>query len=896
MRMMHYRRAGNACVRALCAALALFALLLGVHAAAETDGMLRVKLARLGAPSEIAMRADCDYYVVGEPLVQVPSGTEILVSASDGSLTLTADGNTVELGASVRLARDAAGDHGVAFLSPTLSNRFCGDLDLTASGDTIAAVLNIYVEDFLRGVVGCEMPPSSGAEALKAQAIVARNYALLCKSSRAGSAYDLSDSGDALSFRGCSDSDEYSAVLRAVEDTRGQVLFFGDSPAACYFCDSNGGQTESSDNAFGRALAYTQVMDDPYDLDGSGVKKSVSLRRDASDLPEALEAALIDGAAAQLAQQGNGGPTEVRIDAIEDIVPESPRFPEPSRLYRSLAFTLTLSGIDEPVTVHVPTYGGIEQWCSLAINDEDNETVWVSHSAQAFEITFRRDGSGVGMSKRGAQAMAKKGLDCQTILDYYYPGTELRRLELSDASGEVASAREASAHPIATARLSQKSRLYQQADTSSGVQTTLPAGATVTVYAVKGEWAAIGSGELYGFIHTDALASFALTGVTVAQVQNETFAQVGGDRVQVLQLPVSTASVVETLAGATTVQLNAYSDEWALVTTPNGTEGFIPRNALTLRAGDSPTEGEFVSAQKDLYGLLTEDAGLYVNADDSIAPRQTLEKDGYVLILAYNSAWACVRTADGDTGYVKAACLSAVQQLPTEKPTKDGGAITTVKGKVYRWVSVDALPLYAENSEDSQVLATLKRGDRVRLGAYNDTWACVRSGKVKGFVLLAGLSENASEGAVEGGDIVTVSGTQYATVITSDAALYASPSEAGDPIIRLGEGARVRLGAYNRLWACVRVDGVKGFIRLDALELGATDEAEAASGINYLECDAVTTTAVAMYGDATLDGTPVATLPEGSPIHIYAFDERCAYGECDGLRGFVALRYLKKTS
>ena len=379
MRSLTYRRAWHACVRAICAALALFAFLFTASARAEIDGMLRVKLARLGSPSEITMKADCDYYVVGDPSVRLPSGTELTVSAEGGRLTLTAGENSLSLGGSVQLTRDATGSRGMTFLSPSLSNRFCGDLMLTASGDAITAVLRIYVEDYLYGVVGYEMAPSSAPEALKAQAIVARNYALRQKASRGGSAYDLSDSGDALCFRGYNSAGEYAGVLRAVDDTRGQVACYDDSPATCYFCESNGGQTESAANALGVSLPYSQVMDDPYDYDGAGIKKTAALRRDGAELHPFLEAALIRGAAEQLSGLGVNNLAGVRITAIEDVAPESPRFASPSRLYQSLAVTASFSGqtpsgetVSARATVRVPTYGGLEDWYELGINDENN--------------------------------------------------------------------------------------------------------------------------------------------------------------------------------------------------------------------------------------------------------------------------------------------------------------------------------------------------------------------------------------------------------------------------------------------------------------------------------------------------------------------------------------------
>jgi len=903
MRVATQRRIVNACARVLCVVLALFVLPLAV-ARGESSGILRIKLARLGSPASVTMQADCDYTLAADPAVRIPSGSEMTFSAKGGNLTLTMDGRSVGLGASARLRRGGTGTAGMAFISPALSNRFCGDLFLSASGGTISAVLRIYIEDYLYGVVGNEIPPSSGIEALKAQAIVARNYALQRKSARNGSGYDLSDSGDALSFRGYSDASEYEDVVKAVDETRGQIACYGDSPATCYFCDSNGGQTEASANAFDAALPYSKVMDDPHDLEGGGIKKTATLRRDAQGLEDRLQAALDAGVVDALRQQGLS-PEGARIDAIEAIQPEDPRYEAPSRLYRSLSFTLSVTTSDAVtarVTVRVPTYGALEQWYDLGINDDDNETVWVSQSDQAFEITFRRKGSGVGMSQRGAIAMARKGLSCETILDYYYPGIRLRRETLSDKAQESATDTTQSAsstQPIASARLKQKTRLYENADTSNAARTTLPAGAGVAVYAVRGEWAAIGSGKLTGFIHTDALTAFTLTGTTAAQVPGETYARISDNSVNVLQLPVKSALVIDTLDGGTLVRLNAYTDRWALIATASGVEGFIPRSALTLQAGEaSDRAGDIFTAQDNLFGLLTERAGLYVNTDDSVDPQQLLDKDAQVRILAYNDTWAQVRTSDGATGFVKLASLSAVQQVNAAgDETPDGGAIVVVRDRPTRFVNADALSLFKSYSTESDILATLNAGEKVRLGAYNDKWACVRARGITGFVLRNGLSEDppkADADAIEGGRITTVKGKLYATVTAESAPLYPSWSEADAPITRLERGAQVQIGAYNGTWACVNADGAMGYMRIDALELSEAQPAKD-SGVNYLECDATVTAAAALYKSVDLGGTPLAELPKGAAVHVFAFNARCAYVDYEGRRGFVALRYLKKT-
>ena len=606
------------------------------------------------------------------------------------------------------------------------------------------------------------------------------------------------------------------------------MLYYGDSMATCYWCDSNGGQIESSANALGASLPYSEVRDDPYDYEGAGAKKTATLRRDCQALGDALTKALLSGVAEQLKRQGvEAEPDGIKLRAIEDILPGEARFAPPSRLYASLQFRLSVSVTaksetrDGQMTVSVPTYGGLEDWYELGINDGDNETVWISEADRAFEITFRRKGSGVGMSRRGAQVMARRGLSCWDILEYYYPGVSLRQLSLTADGADDGARTTPAAEPIARARLSQKARLYRQANDAAGVLTTLPAGANVDVFAVQADWAAIGSGGLYGFIDTDALSSFALTGVTAAQVKEETFASIGDKFVDVLQLPVESAKVLAKLSSGDIVRLNAYTDSWALVTAPGDVEGFIPRNALTLRADDAEDDGEIVTVDGEMTALLTGNAGLYVNADASVAPRRVLPKGSYLSVLAYNRVWAYVRLQDDDTGYVKLDSLSAVEAPPEPKAAPEG-EIVRVRGEQYRVVAADALPLFESYSTDSPVLAILEKGKRVQLGAYSADWACVRVDGILGFVRLSGLAdapETAASDGIEGGEITRVKGEAFAEVTSNSAVLYATWSTGSEALASPAKGDRVQVGAYNARWACVRYEGVTGFMLVQGLKL-----------------------------------------------------------------------------
>ena len=157
---MRSMAAWKAYIRRVCAGMIALALVcvcafaLCSAALAETDGMLRVKLTRLGAPGELSVQLDCDYYLASDPSVRLSSGDTVTISADSGGMTLADGERRVALGQTARLMRTQSGNRGLCFLQPELSNRFRGDLGLSASDGVITAVLNLYVENYLYGVVG----------------------------------------------------------------------------------------------------------------------------------------------------------------------------------------------------------------------------------------------------------------------------------------------------------------------------------------------------------------------------------------------------------------------------------------------------------------------------------------------------------------------------------------------------------------------------------------------------------------------------------------------------------------------------------------------------------------------------------------------------------------------
>ncbi len=120
-----------------------------------------------------------------------------------------------------------------------------GDFIVTNWGDKgITLINNIPLEEYLKGVVPSEMPSKWNSEALKAQAIAARSYAVATKNAgkHASKGYDLVDTTADQAYGGA--SAEKVTTSKAVDDTKGIVLVQNQRVLPTYYHASSGGQTK----------------------------------------------------------------------------------------------------------------------------------------------------------------------------------------------------------------------------------------------------------------------------------------------------------------------------------------------------------------------------------------------------------------------------------------------------------------------------------------------------------------------------------------------------------------------------------------------------------------------------------------------------------------------------
>jgi stage II sporulation protein D len=141
-----------------------------------------------------------------------------------------------------------------------LGRPYRGQLEVSATGQKVSAVNLVGLEQYLAGVVSQEMPSAWPDEALKAQAVAARSYALSHRVS--GKSFDLYADVRSQVYGGV--TAEHPRTTAAVQATAGEVLLWEGKPIDALFHSTSGGTTISAEEAFGTAVPYLVPADDPH--------------------------------------------------------------------------------------------------------------------------------------------------------------------------------------------------------------------------------------------------------------------------------------------------------------------------------------------------------------------------------------------------------------------------------------------------------------------------------------------------------------------------------------------------------------------------------------------------------------------------------------------------------
>ena len=441
------------------------------------DGVVRVYLLSLNAPDSLTLTLDGIYTVEHDAGFRFARGTQITLSDGGGDIWMDVGGLSLNMGSALTLTRQADEDgqtNGLRIAETGRDTLYAGDLSVSREDNGgLRAVLAIDMEDYLLGVIAYEMSDSWPVEALKAQAVAARTYAMRSKQNAGNRDYDLVDTTGDQVFRGY--NPEYLSVAEAVETTAGVVGIYNGTFATCYYTASNGGETAlpsdvwNDDGDYG----YLARTADPYDLENSNsMVASASFTFGAVDQPALLEML-------QAGLEEVSGIDGIQFDMIQNLELAEP-IAEGSIVCRKLRFTVSATApvtryvpinddvgapgaatesdsanlalyaidylrrllwgstyekvtepelLDQEFTVDLDVYDQIKDGLGLSLNGGDYEVASIVNDPFGYTIEMRRFGHGVGMSQRGAQTMAGVyGMRYTEILNFYYPGMTLEKI------------------------------------------------------------------------------------------------------------------------------------------------------------------------------------------------------------------------------------------------------------------------------------------------------------------------------------------------------------------------------------------------------------------------------------------------------------------------------------
>jgi stage II sporulation protein D len=205
--------------------------------------------------------------VAGDGRTLDPAGTYSVVRGLAGGVRLrSASGD--DLGTYEAPLTITGGPGGVELrgraANDIVDGRYRGNLELRpAAIGGVSAINAVGLEDYLRGVVPGEMPPAWPAEALRAQAVAARTYAIA--TSKSGDGFDQYADTRSQMYTGI--TGERPTTDAAVAATRNEIVVYGSKPIVTYYFSASGGRTENVENSFlgSDPAPWLVSVDDPFD-------------------------------------------------------------------------------------------------------------------------------------------------------------------------------------------------------------------------------------------------------------------------------------------------------------------------------------------------------------------------------------------------------------------------------------------------------------------------------------------------------------------------------------------------------------------------------------------------------------------------------------------------------
>lgn len=258
-----------------------------------------------------------------------------------------------------------------------------GRARITPTSSGMAAINHVDLEQYLYSVLGGEMSPTWPQEALKAQAVAARSYALYKRQTAKTELFDVSNTTSSQVYKGL--ESEGVGTHTAVDATAGQVMTYNGQVIMAVFHSSSGGHTENVEDVWSSPLPYLRGVED-YDQSAPVFQWDKTLTR---------------------------SEVNSHISGVGSVVSMVPERKTPSG--RVMVMKVVGSGGTKRID-------GDALRSALGLK---SALFTVSQVPGGFDFNGRGYGHGLGLSQWGARGLAEKGVNYQQILSHYYQNATL---------------------------------------------------------------------------------------------------------------------------------------------------------------------------------------------------------------------------------------------------------------------------------------------------------------------------------------------------------------------------------------------------------------------------------------------------------------------------------------
>lgn len=336
----------------------------------------------------------------------------------------------------------------------------------------------VELESYLYGVVPNEISASWGIEALKAQAVAARTYAVSCIKPNVSYGYDMDDNQNSQVYRGY--ISEHPSTTKAVNETKGEKIYYDNKLIQAFYHSTSGGSTENSENVWTAKLPYAVGVEDeftnrsgsPYNEWTKSYQKSEIIKKlnddghdvddlysieitKVSDNNRVMEcifltdngeivyykenARLLLGLMSSWFNIGNGSVVYFTNEYTFDNKSDAEEKAVPSR--GGIIDSLSRDYNEEKVKAQVSLDSGsilnkyvidsndtkkLKSEKISVISSSGISTLKNNSSDSDYSFEGRGWGHGIGMSQYGAKQMAQEGYEYDEILKHYYTGVTIK--------------------------------------------------------------------------------------------------------------------------------------------------------------------------------------------------------------------------------------------------------------------------------------------------------------------------------------------------------------------------------------------------------------------------------------------------------------------------------------